>query len=143
MTASTHTDLQITGMHCASCSARLEKALNKLPGVSAVVNIATEKASIAFDPQLSDVERLIAAGKINDRQTSEAKTQVPLHIGRRPTTSLDSGWILSPFAGQIDEASLYSRALSAAEIQTLSTIAAQLTLVLARVQDAQARRRSA
>ena len=61
MTASTHTDLQITGMHCASCSARLEKALNKLPGVSAVVNIATEKASITFDPQLSDVERLIAA----------------------------------------------------------------------------------
>ncbi len=56
-----HAELQITGMHCASCSARLEKALNKLPGVSAVVNIATEKASISFDPQQSDVERLIAA----------------------------------------------------------------------------------
>jgi Cu+-exporting ATPase len=55
-----HAELQITGMHCASCSARLEKALNQLPGVNAVVNIATEKASIAFDPQQSDVERLIA-----------------------------------------------------------------------------------
>ncbi|MCR4299051.1 MAG: heavy metal translocating P-type ATPase [Gallionella sp.] len=61
MAAPDHIDLQITGMHCASCSARLEKTLNKLPGVSAVVNIATEKASITFDPQLSDVERLIAA----------------------------------------------------------------------------------
>ena len=60
-TLTNHAELQITGMHCASCSARLEKALNKLPGVSAVVNIATEKASISFDPQLSDVERLIAA----------------------------------------------------------------------------------
>jgi len=60
-TLTNHAELQITGMHCASCSARLEKALNKLPGVSAVVNIATEKASITFDPQLSNVERLIAA----------------------------------------------------------------------------------
>ena len=61
MTASTHIDLQITGMHCASCSARLEKSLNQLPGVSAVVNIATEKASITFDSQQSDIGRLIAA----------------------------------------------------------------------------------
>lgn len=60
MTAATHVDLQITGMHCASCSARLEKALNQVSGVSAVVNIATEKASITFDPQQADIEHLIA-----------------------------------------------------------------------------------
>src|SRR4030065_2626884 len=60
-TRTDHTELQITGMHCASCSARLEKALNQLPGLSAVVNIATEKASIAFDPHHIDIERLIAA----------------------------------------------------------------------------------
>ena len=47
-------------MHCASCSARLEKALNIVPGVTAVVNITTEKASITFDPQQADVERLIS-----------------------------------------------------------------------------------
>jgi len=58
--APSHVDLQITGMHCASCSARLEKALNRLPGVSAVVNIATEKASITFDPQQTGTERLVA-----------------------------------------------------------------------------------
>lgn len=59
-TRTDHANLQITGMHCASCSARLEKALNQLPGVSATVNIATEKASITFDPQQTDIEQLIA-----------------------------------------------------------------------------------
>ncbi|WP_414636863.1 heavy-metal-associated domain-containing protein [Aquabacterium sp.] len=39
--------LQVTGMTCASCVARVEKALPKVPGVSAAtVNLATEKASI-------------------------------------------------------------------------------------------------
>jgi Cu+-exporting ATPase len=61
MTAPTHIDLQITGMHCASCSARLEKALNKLPEVAATVNIATEKAHIAYDPHKTDVSDLIKA----------------------------------------------------------------------------------
>ena len=60
-TRTDHANLQITGMHCASCSARLEKALNHLPGVSATVNIATEKASITFDPQQTDIEQLIAS----------------------------------------------------------------------------------
>jgi Cu+-exporting ATPase len=54
-----HAELQISGMHCASCSARLEKSLNQLPGVCAVVNIATEKASVTFDPAQADVDTLI------------------------------------------------------------------------------------
>ncbi|CAN5920316.1 copper-translocating P-type ATPase CopA1 [soil metagenome] len=41
------TELQVTGMTCASCAARVEKALMKLPGVaSASVNLATERASV-------------------------------------------------------------------------------------------------
>ena len=36
-------DLQIGGMTCASCAARIEKKLNRMPGVSATVNYATEK----------------------------------------------------------------------------------------------------
>jgi Cu+-exporting ATPase len=63
MTTQHHAELQITGMHCASCSARLEKALNQLPEVSAVVNIATEKASITFDPASTDIATLIDAVK--------------------------------------------------------------------------------
>jgi Cu+-exporting ATPase len=56
-----HADLQIVGMRCASCSSRLEKALNQLPEVTAVVNLATEKASVTFDPARTDVDALIKA----------------------------------------------------------------------------------
>lgn len=46
-------DLPIDGMTCASCATRIEKNLNKLPGVKAAVNFANEKAQIEFDPALS------------------------------------------------------------------------------------------
>jgi cation transport ATPase len=39
-------DLDITGMTCASCATRVERKLNKLPGVEATVNFATEKARV-------------------------------------------------------------------------------------------------
>lgn len=38
----------IGGMTCASCAARIEKKLNKLEGVTASVNFATEKARVTF-----------------------------------------------------------------------------------------------
>ena len=41
-------DLTITGMTCASCSARIEKKLGRLEGVDAVVNLATEKATVRY-----------------------------------------------------------------------------------------------
>ncbi len=48
-------ELDIQGMTCASCAARIEKKLNKLDGVSATVNYATEKATVhvpaGYDPQ--------------------------------------------------------------------------------------------
>jgi Cu+-exporting ATPase len=43
-------ELAITGMTCAACSARLEKVLNRLPGVEAVVNLAAERAVLHFAP---------------------------------------------------------------------------------------------
>ncbi|MGY1682432.1 heavy metal translocating P-type ATPase [Geodermatophilus sp. SYSU D01176] len=41
-------ELAIGGMTCASCAARIEKKLNKLDGVTATVNYATEKAKVSF-----------------------------------------------------------------------------------------------
>ena len=41
-------DLAVSGMTCASCVARVEKKLNKVPGVTAVVNLATEQAHIVL-----------------------------------------------------------------------------------------------
>jgi P-type Cu+ transporter len=53
------TDLVIGGMTCASCAARVEKKLNKLDGVSAMVNLATETAHVSF-PDVVTVAELIA-----------------------------------------------------------------------------------
>ncbi|GAA3134794.1 hypothetical protein GCM10020255_009540 [Rhodococcus baikonurensis] len=41
-------ELVIGGMTCASCAARIEKKLNKIDGVTATVNYATEKAKVDF-----------------------------------------------------------------------------------------------
>ncbi|WP_343232993.1 heavy metal translocating P-type ATPase [Miltoncostaea marina] len=48
-------------MTCASCAARVEKKLNRLEGVEASVNYATETATVAFDPGRVPAERLVAA----------------------------------------------------------------------------------
>ncbi len=42
-------ELPITGMTCASCANRIERKLNKLDGVNATVNYATEKATVEYD----------------------------------------------------------------------------------------------
>ena len=54
-------ELAIGGMTCAACAARIEKQLNKLPGVEATVNFASEKAHVRYVPGLADAERLVAA----------------------------------------------------------------------------------
>ena len=54
-------ELTIEGMTCAACSARLEKLLNRLPGVEAVVNLAAERATIRYLPGGVDPALLIAA----------------------------------------------------------------------------------
>jgi P-type Cu+ transporter len=51
--------LEIEGMTCASCAARIEKKLNKLDGVEASVNYATEEASVSFDSARVQLEQLI------------------------------------------------------------------------------------
>jgi Cu+-exporting ATPase len=53
-------ELAIGGMTCAACSARIERQLNKLPGVEAAVNLPAERAHIRFDPGNADVDKLIA-----------------------------------------------------------------------------------
>ena len=55
--------LQIGGMTCASCAARVEKKLNGLDGVDASVNYATELASVDFDPRRQRLEDLIETVK--------------------------------------------------------------------------------
>ncbi|UGS34486.1 heavy metal translocating P-type ATPase [Capillimicrobium parvum] len=56
-----HVELPITGMTCASCANRIERRLNKLDGVSATVNYATEKATVDFDAAAVAPQALVEA----------------------------------------------------------------------------------
>ncbi|GAA1403485.1 heavy metal translocating P-type ATPase [Catellatospora coxensis] len=57
--ATQQVELAIGGMTCASCAARIEKKLNRMDGVTATVNYATEKASVSF-PETVSTDDLIA-----------------------------------------------------------------------------------
>ena len=59
--STSHVDLPITGMTCASCATRIERRLNKLDGVEATVNYATGQASVDFDTVRISTEHLIDA----------------------------------------------------------------------------------
>ncbi|WP_066898718.1 heavy metal translocating P-type ATPase [Mycolicibacterium houstonense] len=59
-TAAEHVELAIGGMTCASCATRIERKLNKLDGVTATVNFATEKATVDIAGEVSP-EQLIEA----------------------------------------------------------------------------------
>jgi P-type Cu+ transporter len=55
-------ELPITGMTCASCVRRVEKALTKVPGVQeASVNLATEQAAVRYDPAQVAPDKLLSA----------------------------------------------------------------------------------
>ncbi|ABM10449.1 MULTISPECIES: heavy metal translocating P-type ATPase [Micrococcaceae] len=84
--AGTDVELEIGGMTCASCANRIERKLNKLDGVSATVNYATEKARITapagYDPQalIQEVEKTgytAALPAARKEQASEAGAEQP------------------------------------------------------------------
>ena len=56
-------DLSLTGMSCNACAMTIEKGLNKMPGVQASVNFATESARISFSNQQTNPERIIETVK--------------------------------------------------------------------------------
>lgn len=73
-TTSTDVELAITGMTCASCANRIERKLNKLDGVTASVNYATERARVSFPGTVSPddlVATVAAAGYAATLPTAE------------------------------------------------------------------------
>ncbi|BDM69306.1 carbonate dehydratase [Streptomyces nigrescens] len=60
LTESHEVELAIGGMTCASCAARIEKKLNRMDGVEATVNYATEKAKVSYRAEDVSVGDLIA-----------------------------------------------------------------------------------
>lgn len=70
-------DLAVSGMTCASCVARVEKKLNKMPGVRAVVNLATEQAHIELsDAAISDKELIETVQKAGYGASIIRRTEV-------------------------------------------------------------------
>jgi Cu+-exporting ATPase len=72
--------LAIEGMTCASCANFVERALTRTPGVqSAQVNLATEKATVAFTPTLTDRAQLKAAVEAAGYQVAESAAPTPVN----------------------------------------------------------------
>ena len=74
--------LALEGMTCASCAARIERSLNKLDGVSATVNFATETATVSYDPSVVAPEQLVGAVEKIGYYAAPARTHVREHDGR-------------------------------------------------------------
>ncbi|MGD8331976.1 MAG: copper ion binding protein, partial [Acidobacteriota bacterium] len=74
------TELEVEGMHCASCVGRVEKALAEVPGVEQVnVNLATSKATIHHVPAQAGVAGLVKA--VKDAGYEVAVQETSLQIG--------------------------------------------------------------
>ena len=74
-----HIDLSIGGMTCPHCPPAVEKALATVPGVQqAHVNLATRRATIAFDPEHTKVSELLQAIRRAGYTPGTAKTRLPI-----------------------------------------------------------------
>ncbi|MET8563878.1 heavy metal translocating P-type ATPase [Streptomyces flaveolus] len=88
-------ELSIGGMTCASCAARIEKKLNRMDGVTATVNFATEKAKVAFGPdvEVSDlIATVVKTGYTAEEPPPPAVAKTP---GTAETPAAPDGGLLS------------------------------------------------
>ena len=84
--------LQIKGMHCAACQQRLEKVLNREPGViSAVVNLASEKARLQVLPDVADTQLLQAIAKAGYEGIVPDSTS---NAAEQPKRDTDRDWLI-------------------------------------------------
>ena len=70
-------ELALEGMTCAACAARIEKSLNRLPGVDASVNFATETARVDYDRARTASNALLAAVTKAGYAATSATTRPP------------------------------------------------------------------
>ncbi|GAA1116581.1 heavy metal translocating P-type ATPase [Nesterenkonia jeotgali] len=82
-THAAHIDLEIGGMTCAACAQRIERRLNKLDGVSATVNYATEKAAV----QVADHSEAVVAELIAAVEKTGYRAQEPVPLTEEPSAA--------------------------------------------------------
>jgi P-type Cu+ transporter len=87
-TDSRRLDLAITGMTCASCAARVEKKLNRLEGVTATVNYATEQARVTVEGDVSD-DDLVATVEATGYGVVPPAPAEEQHAHHDPTNHMD------------------------------------------------------
>ena len=118
VTAEHSVDLAIGGMTCASCAARIEKKLNRLDGVTATVNFATEKARVTYPGRMSPRDLVTVVEQVGYTATLPAP---------RKSTATGSA---AGMAGQPDEASLLRRRLVLSAVLTLPVVVLAFVPVL-------------
>ena len=73
-------DMQVSGMHCATCALTVEKSLGSTPGVSSSsVNLATGKASVEYNPGVASFPDLVAS--VEKSGYSVVQNSIIVHIG--------------------------------------------------------------
>jgi Cu+-exporting ATPase len=77
--ATKHTTLPVTGMTCANCSLTVERNLKRMEGVQeAAVNLATEKASVTYDPAVVNEGQFLALIRDIGYDVPTAKAELPI-----------------------------------------------------------------
>lgn len=103
MTLSNRVTMNIRGMTCAACVRRVEEGLTSLDGVrEAVVNLATEKATVAYDPKLIAVQAI--ADKVKDLGYDVVGSAAPTDEGLQKTTISIGGMHCASCVGRVESA---------------------------------------
>ncbi len=115
--------LAVAGMTCASCVMRVEKKLKKVPGVrDAVVNLATERATITYDPHEANPETFVQAVTAAGYEATVESEDEPL-----AATLAVSGMTCAACVRRVERALLKVPGVEAAGVN-LATERAQVTL---------------
>ena len=100
---SSQVTLNIRGMTCASCVRRVEQGLTSLDGVrEATVNLATEKATVVYDPALADLESI--ADKVKDLGYEVVGSETPAKEGLQKTTISVGGMTCAACVRRVESA---------------------------------------
>ncbi|MFK0096673.1 heavy metal translocating P-type ATPase [Streptomyces sp. NPDC091040] len=114
-TAQAEVELAIGGMTCASCAARIEKKLNRMDGVTATVNYATEKAHVTYDGAAASVQDLVATVE---------KTGYTAHEPAPPARTTEEAAVPAPQAPDTLRQRLITAVLLAVPVVAMSMIPA-------------------
>lgn len=137
-TSAAEVTLPITGMTCASCVRRIEKRLGRVPGVrEATVNLATERATVVFDPAVVSLQDLKAAvkaagygvGELPTPEAAPASSAAPplledreAEARRREAAELRTRFIVALAIGLLMMAAMYAPLQLPIDRQTLWTL---------------------